>query len=220
MSNQTLSMTPDLYQYLLDTSLREPELLKQLREETAKDEMARMQIAPEQGQFMSLLVKLMNARKIIEVGTFTGYSSIIMAMNMQRPAQMVCCDMDEKWTNMAKDYWQKAGVDDICDLRLAPANDTLDELLKSGEQGSYDLAFIDADKANYDDYFEKCLRLLRPGGLILVDNTLWGGSVIDHQKNDEDTMAIRAFNKKRQQDNRIQLSHLPIADGLTLCVKI
>lgn len=219
MTKRTLEMTDGLYDYLLQTSGRESDLLKELAAITAQDSMARMQIASEQGQFMGLLVKLMGARNIIEVGTFTGYSSICMAQNMIRPARMVCCDMDEHWTNTAQQFWKKAGVEDICQLHLAPALDTLHKLLKLGEARTFDMAFIDVDKENYDHYYEACLRLIRPGGLILIDNTLWGGSVVDLNKQDVDTQAIRALNKKLQADQRISLSHLPIADGLTLCLK-
>ncbi len=220
MTKRTLNMDDTLYQYLLDTSLRQSDLLKALAHETASDPLARMQISPEQGQFMGLLVKLIGARNVIEVGTFTGYSSICMAQNMTRPAQLICCDVDENWTAIAQRYWQQAGVDDICDLRLAPALETLNGLIKDGQQRRFDLAFIDADKENYDAYYEACLTLLRPGGLLLIDNTLWGGRVADIRENDVDTKAIRQLNLKLQSDKRIELSHLPIADGLTLCVKV
>jgi predicted O-methyltransferase YrrM len=219
MTKRTLEMSDGLYDYLLQTSGRESALLAELAAVTAQDPMARMQIAPEQGQFMALLVKLMGARNIIEVGTFTGYSSLCMAQNMIRPARMVCCDMDGNWTNIAKQYWQKAGVDDICQLHLAPALETLQQLIEQGEVRTFDMAFIDADKENYDHYYETCLKLIRPGGLILIDNTLWSGNVIELEKQDVDTKAIRALNKKLQADKRITLSQLPIADGLTLCLK-
>lgn len=219
MTKQTLNVDDQLYQYLMNTSSRQSDLLKALADETASDPLARMQISPEQGQFMGLLVKLMGARNIIEVGTFTGYSSICMAQNMIRPARLICCDVDENWTAVAKRYWQQAGVDDICDLRLAPALETLQGLIRAGEQRRFDLAFIDADKENYDAYYEACLRLIRPGGLILIDNTLWGGRVADVHVQDVDTQAIRQLNLKLKSDQRIELSQLPIADGLTLCVK-
>ncbi|GAA6135751.1 O-methyltransferase [Oceaniserpentilla sp. 4NH20-0058] len=219
MTTQTLAMNDALYDYLLSTSGRQSELLKELADLTAKDPMAIMQIAPEQGQFMGLLVKLLNAKNIIEVGTFTGYSSICMAQNMTRPARIVCCDIDVNWTNTAKKYWQKAGVDDICQLHLAPALDTLNGLINDGEQEQFDLVFLDADKANYDKYYETLLKLTRPGGLMLIDNTLWSGRVIDDSHQDADTQAIRALNLKLKNDERIELSHLPIADGLTLCLK-
>ncbi len=219
MSNRTIEMNDTLYQYLINTSLRESKLLKDLRQQTAKNPMARMQIGPEQGQFMGLLSKLIGARNIIEVGVFTGYSSICMAQNIIRPGSVICCDVSKQWTDVAQKYWALANVTDVCELRLAPALDTLNELLKQGRARSFDMAFIDADKENYDGYYEKCLRLLRPGGLILLDNTLWGGSVCDLSKQDIDTQAIRALNIKLQSDQRIDLSHLPIGDGLTLCLK-
>ena len=219
MSNQTLNLTPNLYQYLLDTSSRESELLKQLRLETAHDPMARMQIAPEQGQFMGLLTQLLGARNIIEVGTFTGYSSICMAQNITEPGKIICCDVSEEWTNVAQKYWALAGVSHLCELRLSPAIDTLNSLLKAGLARTFDMAFIDADKENYDAYYETCLRLMRPGGLILIDNTLWSGRVSDARVRDVDTQAIRALNLKLKNDKRITLSQLPISDGLTLCLK-
>ncbi len=219
MSNQTLNLTPALYDYLLKTSSRETDLLKELRLETANDPMARMQIAPEQGQFMHLLVKLMRATRIVEVGTFTGYSSLVMAQAMPDEGTMVCCDVSEEWTNIAKRYWKSAGVEEKIKLTLAPAIDTLNGLLVEGQARTFDLAFIDADKENYDAYYESCLRLMRPGGLILIDNTLWGGDVADPVIQDVDTKAIRALNAKLLTDKRIELSHLPMADGLTLCMK-
>ena len=219
MSNSTLNLTPDLYDYLLSTSLRESQLLKALREETAKDSMSRMQIAPEQGQFMHMLVKLMGARKILEVGTYTGYSSIVMAQAMVQPAQLICCDVSEEWTNIAKRYWKKAGVESICDLRIAPAKDTMQALLNQGQARRFDLIFIDADKEHYQEYYELALRLLRSGGLIVLDNTLWSGKVADPTIDDVDTIALRQLNELLKGDQRIDLSHLPIADGLTLCRK-
>ena len=219
MSNQTLNLTNNLYQYLLDTSSRESELLKKLRLETSKDPMARMQISPEQGQFMGLLTQLVGARNIIEIGTFTGYSAICMAQNIVKPGKVVCCDVSREWTDVAQKYWRLAGVSELCDLKIAPAMDTLNDLLQSGKARSFDMAFIDADKENYDHYYEACLRLMRPGGLILIDNTLWSGRVCDVSVNDIDTQAIRLLNLKLKNDQRITLSQLPIADGLTLCLK-
>lgn len=219
MTNSTLNLTPDLYDYLLSHSGREHPLLKELREITAKDEMARMQIAPEQGQFMQLLVKLTSAINILEVGTFTGYSSLAMAMAMPKEGKIICCDLDKKWTGIAQQYWKKAGVEEKTHLILAPAEDTLSQLLKSGKARTFDLIFLDADKENYDSYFELSFRLLRSGGLLLIDNTLWSGRVINPEEQDPATKAIRALNLKLQKDERIELSHLPIADGLTLCLK-
>lgn len=219
MSNRTLSLTDELYQYVLDSSLREVEVLKQLRAETAKLPMARMQVAPEQGQFMALLVKLLNARRVIEVGVFTGYSSLAVALALPEDGQLIACDISEEYTDIARPYWQSAGVASKIDLRLAPAMDTLQSLLDNGDADQFDFAFIDADKANYQGYYELCLQLLRPGGLVVVDNVLWGGSVIDEHIADEDTLAIRAFNQALKADQRVDISLLPVADGLALARK-
>lgn len=219
MTLSTLNLTPALHQYLLTTSAREHPLLAELRERTIKDDHARFQIAQEQGQLMGLLVKLMGAKRIVEIGTFTGYSSLVMGMAMPDEGRILCCDLDKQWTDVAQDYWRRAGIAHKMQLELAPAADTLNQLLIQGEARTFDMAFIDADKANYDQYYELCLRLLRPGGLLMIDNTLWGGSVIDMTKQDADTRAIRQLNKKLQSDPRIEISHLPIADGLTLCLK-
>lgn len=219
MSKQTLNLSDELYHYLLSVSLREPEVLAALRKETALDEMAMMQISPEQGQFMSLLVKILNPQKIVEVGTFTGYSSLAMALASADDCKITCCDVSEKWTSIARRYWQKAGVENKFDLRLAPAVETLDQMLADGESESVDFAFIDADKVNYQNYFEKCLALMRVGGVMAMDNVLWGGSVIDDSKNDEDTIAIRQFNNQLLSDSRVDISLIPIADGLTLARK-
>ncbi len=219
MSNRTDLDLAQLYPYIFDHSVRENDILRELREETAKDEMARMQIAPEQGQLMALLMKLIGAKRIVEVGTFTGYSSLVMAEALDEDARIFCCDLSEAWTRMAQRYWEKAGLSHKMDLRLAPASDTLNALLKEFGSGTFDAAFIDADKENYDTYYEQCLELLRPGGLIMIDNVLWGGRVIDSQVQDEDTRAIRALNAKLKEDNRVDLSLVPIADGLTLARK-
>ena len=219
MSKQTLNLSDELYHYLLSVSLREPEVLVALREETALDEMSMMQISPEQGQFMSLLVKILNPQKIVEVGTFTGYSSLAMALASADDCKITCCDVSEKWTSIARRYWQKAGVENKIDLRLATAIETLDQMLADGESESVDFAFIDADKVNYQNYFEKCLALMRVGGVMAMDNVLWGGSVIDDSKNDEDTIAIRQFNNQLLSDSRVDISLIPIADGLTLARK-
>jgi predicted O-methyltransferase YrrM len=218
MSKQTM-LTEQLYQYLWRSIDREPGLLRQLREETAVLPLARMQIAPDQGQFMALLVKLMGARRVLEVGTFTGYSSLAMALAMPADARIVCCDMSREWTDIARRYWQQAGVADKIELHLQPALQTLDALLGQADAQSFDLAFIDADKENYRVYYERCLQLLRPGGLILVDNVLWAGAVIDDDVQDVDTVAIRAFNAELKNDDRIDLAMVPVGDGLTLAVK-
>ena len=219
MANRTITLSDGLYDYLLDVSLREPDVLRRLREETAKIPAANMQIAPEQGQFMALLVELMGARKAIEVGTFTGYSSLSVALALPPDGRLVACDVSAEWTDVARRYWAEAGVADRIDLRLGPALETLDGLIGEGEAGTFDFAFIDADKAGYDAYYERILTLLRPGGLVSVDNVLWSGRVIDTAKQDSDTRAIRAFNEKIHADPRVSLSLVPIGDGLTLARK-
>lgn len=219
MSNQTISLTDTLHQYLLDASLREPEVLRALREETATLSTANMQIAPEQGQFMALLVQLCGVRNIIEVGVYTGYSSLAMALALPENGRLLACDVSEEYTNIAQRYWSEAGVSSKIDLHLAPAAETLQTLRDDGAAGRFDMAFIDADKAGYDAYYEHCLALLRQGGLIAVDNVLWGGSVIDPDKQDEDTCAIRAFNQKLLADQRVDISLVPIGDGLMLARK-
>ncbi|MEY2978145.1 MAG: class I SAM-dependent methyltransferase [Prochlorotrichaceae cyanobacterium] len=219
MTIETLSLTPDLYQYLHRIALREPVILQQLRQETATHPMGQMQIAPEQGQFMAFLVKLMEAKKILEIGVFTGYSSLSMALALPPEGTLIACDRDREATAIAQRYWQAAGVEARIQLYLAPALETLQTLLAQGEAASFDLVFIDADKRNYDRYYELSLELLRQGGLILIDNVLWGGKVADPHVRDPRTEAIRAFNAKLVQDDRIDLSVLPVADGLTLARK-
>lgn len=220
MSNKTLAMTDKLYDYLVSHSLREPELLKRLREETAKDTMANMQIAPEQGQFMAFLIQLLGARKALEIGVFTGYSSLCVALALPRDGKLIACDVSEEWTNVARRYWQEAGVAQKIELRLAPALETLDKLLADGLAGTFNFAFIDADKTGYDDYYERTLQLLRPGGLIVLDNMLRDGRVADAPRCDEATLAIHRLNQKLHHDSRIALSLLPVADGLTLALKL
>lgn len=219
MSNRTIGLNDALYHYLLTVSLREADVLRRLRDETARLPQRSMQIAPEQGQFMALLVRLINAHRILEVGAFTGYSALCMALAMPPRGQIVTCDISTQWTDVARRYWAEAGVDGRISLRLGPALATLDALLAAGEEGSFDLAFIDADKENYARYYERALELVRPGGLIIVDNVLWGGSVIDPAKQDPDTVAIRAFNFAVGADERVELSLVPIGDGLTLAMK-
>ncbi len=214
-----LGLSPELYDYLLQNSLREADVLRQLREETAQHRAAIMQIAPEQGQFMALLVQLMGAKRTLEVGVFTGYSSLVVALALPEGGQIIACDVDKEATAIAQHYWEAAGVTDKIDLRLAPAIETLDQLIAEGQAGSFDFAFIDADKRNYPRYFEQCLELMRPGGLIAVDNVLWAGRVVEEDSEDKRTQAIRAFNQALHQDERVSLSLLPIADGLTLAMK-
>ncbi len=219
MSNKTLGLSPQLHDYLISVSVREPELLTQLREETAKLPMSQMQIAPEQGQFMALLVQLMGVTKALEVGVFTGYSSLIVALALPKNGKLVACDVDEDYTSIARRYWEKAGVSEKIDLHLAPALETLDRLLEDGQAETFDFAFIDADKRSYPNYYEKSLQLVRPGGLIAVDNVLWSGQVADPEDMDKRTEAIREFNQKIHEDDRVTLSLVPIADGLTLALK-
>jgi caffeoyl-CoA O-methyltransferase len=219
LSNRTISLNDELYDYLLKVSLREPDLLRRLREETAALPQRSMQIAPEQGQFMAMLVRLMSAKRILEIGTFTGYSALCMALALPPHGRIVACDMSREWTAVAWRYWAEAMVEDRITLRLGPAMATLEALLAAGEGGRFDIAFIDADKENYSGYFEHALALVRAGGLIMVDNVLWGGSVINSAKQDPDTVAIRDFNTKIRNDQRVHLSLVPIGDGLTLAMK-
>ncbi|MEO0537522.1 MAG: class I SAM-dependent methyltransferase [Cyanobacteria bacterium P01_A01_bin.123] len=219
ISNDSGQLQAPLYDYLLSVSLREPKILTQLRQETAQHPDGDMQIAPDQGQFMALLVKLMDAKKVLEIGTFTGYSTLWMALALPPDGSITACDVDEDYTAIARRYWQTAGVEAKIDLCLAPAIDTLDVLLAEGQAGTFDFAFIDADKTNYSRYYEKSLELLRPGGLIAIDNVLWSGAVVDPVITDPDTLALRELNQTLHQDQRIELSMLPIADGLTLALK-
>jgi len=219
MANQTLDLNDELYRYLLHVGVREPQVLMELREATEAEEMSEMRSAPEQGQFMALLLKLMGASRVLAIGTFTGYATLWMALALPRDGEIVTCDVSERWTFIAHRFWEQAGVQERIHLHLRPALETLDELLENGAAASFDFAFIDADKENYNDYFEACLQLVRPGGLIAVDNTLWGGSVVDESNHKASTEAIRAFNEKMRDDPRFELSMLPIADGLTLAMK-
>ncbi|MFO1154180.1 MAG: class I SAM-dependent methyltransferase [Rhodospirillales bacterium] len=219
MTRKTLPLTDALHAYLLDVSLRESPLLAHLRSETAALPEGGMQIAAEQGQFLALLVRLGGVKRIIEIGTFTGYSSLVMALALPEAGRIVACDVNEEWTAIAKRYWQEAGVADKVTLRLGPALATLDGLLDAGEAGSWDMAFIDADKENYIEYYERALTLLRSGGLVVADNTLWGGRVIDDTNRSASTRGIRAFNQFLATDPRIDLSLVPIGDGVTLALK-
>lgn len=219
MSSRTLNVTDRLYDYLKTHSLRETEAQRRLRAETAKQPRAGMQISPEQGQFMALLIRLMGASKTLEIGVFTGYSTLCVALALPEGGRHVACDVSEEWTAIGRRYWQEAGVADKIDLRLAPAIATLDALLADGEAETFDFVFIDADKLSYDAYYERALRLVRPGGLIAIDNVLWSGSVADPSDQDDDTRAIRALNDKIHHDERVDMSLLPIGDGLTLALK-
>jgi caffeoyl-CoA O-methyltransferase len=207
------------YNYLVDTSVRETEVARRLREETQQLPAAQMQIGPDQGQFLQLLVQLIQARRTLEVGVFTGYSSLWVATGLPDDGEIIACDVSEEYTSVARRYWKEAGVDQKIDLRLAPALETLDQLLNDGQAGTFDFAFIDADKTNYDNYYERALKLLRQGGLIAVDNTIWSGRVADANESDKDTVAIRNLNEKLHRDERVALSMLTVGDGLTLAMK-
>ncbi len=219
MSLSTIPMTEALRGYLLETIVREPEVLARLREETARLPAGGMQISPEQGRLMAFLIELVGARRALEVGVFTGYSSLSVALALPDDGRLVACDVSEEWTNVARRYWKEAGVADKVELRLGPALQTLDALLAAGESGSFDFAFIDADKSGYDAYYERCLALLRRGGLLGVDNTLWGGLVADPSDQSQSTLAIRALNAKIARDSRVSASLIPIGDGLYLARK-
>ena len=219
MSNRTLAISESIYQYLCDHSLREDPILKELRDHTYDMEERAMQIAPEQGQFMQMLIKLIGAKNTIEVGVFTGYSSLAIALVLPEDGRIVACDVNPQYTSVAEKFWVSAGVREKIDLRIGPAKNTLSELISDGLTGTFDFAFIDADKVNYDHYYELCLQLIRPGGLITVDNVLWGGATADDSINDTDTTSIRALNDKLHRDERIDLSLVPIGDGLTLAMK-
>ena len=219
MSRRTLAVDDALYRYLLAQSLREHEAQTALRAATAAHPHAGMQISPEQGQFMALLVRLMGARRTVEIGVFTGYSALTVALALPDDGKLLACDISDEYTRVGRPYWEQAGVAHKIELRLAPARATLDARIAAGETGRYDFAFIDADKTSYDAYYERCLQLLRPGGLIAIDNTLWGGKVAHAADGDADTAALQALNAKLHGDERVDLSLLPIGDGLTLARK-
>ncbi len=220
MSTKSIGLSDELHDYLLKVGVREPPILHRLRNETAALPQGGMQISPEQGAFFALLVGLMDARTYLEVGTFTGYSSLSVAMALPADGRLTCCDISPEWTDVARRYWTDAGVADRVDLRLGPAVETLDALVVEGAGGSYDFAFLDADKANYAAYYERILELLRPGGLLAIDNVLWSGRVIDPAENDEDTQALRQLNERIAGDARVQVAMLPIGDGLSLVRKL
>ncbi len=220
MSSRTLSMTDSLHAYLVDVSVKETDVMRRLRETTAEMPMARMQISPEQGALMGWLTSLLGVSRAIEVGTFTGYSALAVASAMPAGGRLVCCDVSEEYTSVGKPFWEEAGVASKIDLRIAPASDTLGALIEEGGAGTYDFAFIDADKGGYDTYYERCLTLLRPGGVIAVDNVLWGGAVADPENTEDSTVALRALNAKIKDDPRVSAVMLPIGDGLTLARKL
>ncbi|BDM77393.1 class I SAM-dependent methyltransferase [Acaryochloris marina] len=218
-NHKNIGLSDTLYHYLQSISLRESQLLNQLRQETAKRRDGMMQIAPDQGQLMALLIQLMGAKNGIEIGTFTGYSTLWLALALPIDGWIITCDVNEKTAAVARRYWQQAGLADKIDLRIAPATKTLQQLLASGQSGTFDFAFIDADKPNYPTYYEQCLQLLRAGGLIIIDNVLWGGKVAQPMMQDHNTRAIRALNECLHQDKRVDISTLGIADGITLARK-
>ncbi len=220
MSNKTLALDDRLYDYLLSVSLREPDVLARLREETLHRADAEMQIAPEQGQFMALLLKLIGARRSLEVGTFTGYSALVCALALPEDGQLIALDINEETTAIAQRYWAEAGVENKIELRLGPAEDSLRNLIDGGDQGSFDFMFIDADKTGYPTYYEMGLQLLRPGGVLAFDNVLWAGRVADPGAGDDDTQALRALNVQLHADPRVDISMVPIGDGLTLAHKL
>jgi predicted O-methyltransferase YrrM len=212
MSNRTLTLTDDLVAYVKRVGVREHPALATLRDDTARMPNAQMQIAPEQGAFMGLLVQLTGARRILEIGTFTGYSSTVMALALPPDGRMTCLDVSREWTDRARQAWADAGVAEKVDLRIGPAAESLADL----DDDAYDLAFIDADKTGYDTYYEGCLRVVRPGGLILIDNVLQAGRVVDESADDDNVRAIRALNDKIAADERVDMTLLPLADGLTM----
>jgi len=220
MPNKSLPLTPALYDYLLSVSLREPEVLKQLREETATLPGSIMQITPEQGQFMALLVELIHAKKILDIGTYTGYSSLVTALALPEDGTLITCDISKENTDVARRYWQQAGVNDKIELKLGEALDTLNQLIEQNDQlATFDFIFIDADKQNYHNSYERCLQLARPGGLIMLDNVLYGGLVTDENTTDKNAQFFREFNQFLLKDERVSISLLPIADGITLAKK-
>jgi caffeoyl-CoA O-methyltransferase len=219
MTGKSTFLDQKIQDYIQRTTLREEPLLRELREETARMPNARMQIGPEQGQFMRLLAKAIGARSYLEIGVFTGYSALSMALALPEDGQIVACDVSEEYTTVARRYWERAGVAGRIDLRLGPALDSLDRMLERGERDRFDMAFVDADKANVEGYYERALSLLRRSGLLLVDNVLWGGDVADPGIDDEDTHALRAITRKAQEDERVDLSLVPICDGILIARK-
>jgi caffeoyl-CoA O-methyltransferase len=209
-----VALSDDLYEYLLRVGTRETRVQRELRAETQKLPMGGMQIGPDQGALLQVLVRILRAKRCVEIGTFTGYSALAVALVLPKDGTIICCDVSEEWTSIGRRYWKKAGVERKIDLRIGPALATLRKL-----KGKFDFAFIDADKPNYWKYYERCLQLLRRGGLIAVDNTLWGGSVINPEKQSESTLALRQFNQRVAKDRRVDIALVPIGDGLTLAVK-
>ncbi|MBU2711461.1 O-methyltransferase [Zooshikella harenae] len=205
--------------YIRDNSLRESSILKALRDETGEMPECNMQIMPEQGQFMALLTKITHAQKALEIGVFTGYSTLCVAQALPEDGLLIGCDINEEWVNIGRRYWHEAGIDHKIKTMIGDAKSSLTSLLDEGLAGTFDIAFIDADKENYDSYYESALQLIKKGGLLILDNTLWSGAVADPSIEDEETTSLRQINKKLHHDNRVELSFLPFADGLTLALK-
>lgn len=220
MSTRSFGLSDQLQDYLLSVSVPPDPLWERLRDETKRAVGFNMQISPEQAQFMSFLMKLMNVKSALEIGTFTGYSALAIARALPADGRLVACDINTEWTSIARRYWKEAGVDDKIELKIAPAVDTLDSMIADGLSGSFGFAFIDADKSNYVNYYEKCLQLLYAGGVVCVDNTLWGGAVADPDINDDDTNGIRALNQRIFEDKRVNSTLIPIGDGLHLAHKL
>ncbi len=219
MSKRWLALDDPLYDYMLETGGREPEVAARLRAATKDLPSAGMQISPDQGNFMALLVELLDVRRAVEVGTFTGYSALRVALAMPDDGRLTCCDVSDDYTRVGRPFWEEAGIAHKIDLRLAPATETLAAMIEGGAAGTVDLMFIDADKANYDAYYEAALTLLRPGGAVLIDNVLWSRAVIDPSDTSEDTEAIRALNAKIHDDKRVSTAMSAIGDGLTIAMK-
>ena len=219
MSSSTIGLNNELRKYMLDVSFRDDKILRRLREETLTLKEAQMQISPEQGALLSILTKILNAKKTLDIGVFTGYSSLVVARELPNDGLIVACDTSIEWTSIAKKYWKLAGVDNKVDLHLAPAIETLEKLIEDEQGSTYDFSFIDADKINYQWYYEHSLTLVQPGGIIAVDNVLWSGQVIDESDSEPATRAIRSFNEKLFQDDRVSISMVPVGDGLTLAYK-
>ena len=220
MSSDTIELNQSLRDYLINVSVKEHSVLKILREETLKLDEFQMQISPEQGSFLSFLVNLINAKHTLDIGVFTGYSSLVVALQLPQNGYVTACDTNEEWTEIAQKYWKAAEVEDKIDLHLAPAVETLEKLISNGNEGLYDFSFIDADKINYQHYFEQSLTLVRKGGVIAIDNVLWGGRVLDNSDTEPSTRAIRKFNSRLYKDDRVAISMIPIGDGLTLAQKL
>jgi predicted O-methyltransferase YrrM len=219
MARTSFGVSDDIHAYILRHGVREPAIFRRLREETAALPQAGMQIAPDQGAFLAMLVGIIAPKRALELGTFTGYSSLAIATAMPPDGVLVCCDVSDEWTSVARRYWAEAGVTERVDLRLGPALATLDALLAGGGAGTFDFAFIDASKREYPDYHERVVQLLRQGGLAVYDNVLWGGSVVDESQADEDTVGIRRLNERIGRDERVEVSMIPVGDGLTLARK-